>query len=116
MRVDLIDTTSDYIPLALFYLKSYAETDPFLRKNSTINIVTPNDIFDHKSTAEEIISNNPDIIGFSCYIWNMENTVMICNEVKKINSDVKIIVGGPDVSSVPEKSLNKYSSIDLIVH
>lgn len=115
MRVDLIDTTSDYIPLALFYLKSYAETDPFLRKNSTINIVTPNDIFDHKSTAEEIISNNPDIIGFSCYIWNMENTVMICNEVKKINSNVKIIVGGPDVSSVPEKSLNKYSSIDLIV-
>ena len=45
----------------------------------------------------------------------MKNTVDICNRVKEINPQVKIIVGGPDVSSVPRKTLEKYSSIDVIV-
>ena len=45
----------------------------------------------------------------------MKNTVDICNSVKKRNPQVKVIVGGPDVSSVPRKTLEKYSSIDVIV-
>ena len=45
MRVDLIDKTGDYISLALFYLKSYAETSSFLSDNSSISIVTRKDNF-----------------------------------------------------------------------
>jgi radical SAM superfamily enzyme YgiQ (UPF0313 family)/Flp pilus assembly protein TadD len=115
MRVDLIDTTSDYIPLALFYLKSYAETDPLLQKKTSINIINPKNISNVEDSVDEILIHNPNIIGFSCYIWNMKNTVDICNRVKEINPQVKIIVGGPDVSSVPRKTLEKYSSIDVIV-
>jgi radical SAM superfamily enzyme YgiQ (UPF0313 family)/Flp pilus assembly protein TadD len=115
MRVDLIDTTSDYIPLALFYLKSYAETDPLLQKKTSINIINPKNISNVEDSVDEILMYNPNIIGFSCYIWNMKNTVDICDCLKKKNPQVKIIVGGPDVSSVPRKTLEKYSSIDVIV-
>jgi|GEM_PF-1187256 len=115
MRVDLIDTTSDYIPLALFYLKSYAETDPLLQEKTSINIVNPNNILNIEETVDEIMMGDPNIIGFSCYIWNMESTVDICNRVKEKNPEVKIIVGGPDVSSVPRKTLESFSSIDVIV-
>ncbi|HAT34859.1 MAG TPA: hypothetical protein DCS82_04020, partial [Rhodospirillaceae bacterium] len=115
MRVDLIDTTSDYIPLALYYLKSYAETDTLLQEKTNINIVVPNNIYEIENTADEILNNNPDIVGFSCYIWNMENTADICSAIKSKNPEVKIIVGGPDVSSVPTKALNRYQSLDVIV-
>ena len=115
MRVDLIDTTSDFIPLALFYLKSYAETDPLIQQKTSINIVNPKNTLNIEDTAEEILRGNPDIIGFSCYIWNMENTVNICDRIKEIKPEITIIVGGPDVSSVPEKTLEKFPSIDVIV-
>lgn len=115
MRVDLIDTTSDYIPLALFYLKSYAETDPLLQEKTNISIFIPSNIFDVENTSNEIINNNPNIVGFSCYIWNMENTASICKSIKRKNPEIKIVVGGPDVSSVPEKALNKFREIDVIV-
>jgi radical SAM superfamily enzyme YgiQ (UPF0313 family)/tetratricopeptide (TPR) repeat protein len=115
MRIDLIDTTSDYIPLALFYLKSYAETDPLLQEKSEINIINPTNIIDIDKTVDEIISNDPNIVGFSCYIWNMENTIDICNGIKEKNSEITIIAGGPDVSSVPRKTLERFSSIDVIV-
>ena len=45
----------------------------------------------------------------------MENTVNICDRIKEIKPEITIIVGGPDVSSVPEKTLEKFPSIDVIV-
>ncbi len=43
-----------------------------------------------------IINNNYNIIGFSCYIWNIEFIKLILNEL--INKDIIIILGGPEVS------------------
>ena len=63
MRVDLIDTTSDFIPLALFYLKSYAETDPLIQQKTSINVVNPKNTLNIEDTAEEILKGNPNIIG-----------------------------------------------------
>ena len=39
----------------------------------------------------------PDVIGFSCYIWNIEETIMVmtCSEGLP---DAKIVLGGPEVS------------------
>lgn len=48
--------------------------------------------------AEELISHKPDIIGFGCYIWNIESIVKICEIVRNILSDTIIVLGGPEVS------------------
>ena len=115
MRVDLIDTTSDYIPLSLFYLKSYAETDPVIGRDGRIDVVVPQDVSNAEATAAEIVGRKPTVVGFSCYVWNMEHTMEICRHIKAKSPGTAIVVGGPDVSSVPEKALRKYPWIDVIV-
>ncbi len=115
MKIDLIDTTSDYIPLSLFYLKSYAESDPVIAGHCTIDVFTPTEATDIERTVGEIVSRAPDVVGFSCYIWNNSQTMEICRRVKAEMPDVTIVLGGPDVSSVPEKTINENDFVDVVV-
>lgn len=55
--------------------------------------------------AEEIISKNPDIVGFGCYIWNIESIIRICEIIRAISPQTKIILGGPEVSYQNEEFL-----------
>lgn len=48
--------------------------------------------------AEEIISKKPDIIGFGCYIWNIENILKVCEIIRNILPQTIIVLGGPEVS------------------
>ncbi|MFK8012607.1 MAG: DUF4080 domain-containing protein [Marinicellaceae bacterium] len=52
--------------------------------------------------VEKLLSKNPKIIGFSVYIWNVVETGQCIELIKQIDSDVKIVVGGPEVSHVPD--------------
>jgi anaerobic magnesium-protoporphyrin IX monomethyl ester cyclase len=38
------------------------------------------------------------IVAFSCYIWNITQTLAVARAIKKINPGVKILLGGPEVS------------------
>lgn len=46
----------------------------------------------------DIYERKPTLIGFSCYIWNIEMIQKIACEVKKILPECKIWFGGPEVS------------------
>ncbi len=39
-----------------------------------------------------------DLIAFSCYIWNITQTLEVCRRIKALNPDCKILLGGPEVS------------------
>ena len=51
---------------------------------------------------EEILAGiyrkKPDVVGFSCYIWNIEYVLDVAENLKKICPQVEIILGGPEVS------------------
>ena len=64
--------------------------------------------------AQKIINENPQIVSFSCYIWNIIQTLEICKEIKeKLNC--KIILGGPEVAYRPKDVLEKYNFIDIVL-
>jgi len=48
--------------------------------------------------AEKLLHSQPQIIGFSIYIWNVTETSEVIALIKAISSKVRIIVGGPEVS------------------
>ncbi|MCP4187991.1 MAG: DUF4080 domain-containing protein [Gammaproteobacteria bacterium] len=48
--------------------------------------------------AEQLLSYKPKIIGFSVYIWNIEEITDVINLLKQVAPQIKIIVGGPEVS------------------
>lgn len=48
--------------------------------------------------VEILLARNPKIIGFGVYIWNVVETFEVVSTLKKIRPDIKIILGGPEVS------------------
>ncbi|QLG89139.1 B12-binding domain-containing radical SAM protein [Chitinibacter bivalviorum] len=48
--------------------------------------------------AERLLAKKPKIIGFGVYIWNVEETARLVALLKRVAPEVKIILGGPEVS------------------
>ena len=48
--------------------------------------------------AEVLLARNPRIIGFGIYIWNVAPTCEVIAAIKRVQPEVKIILGGPEVS------------------
>jgi radical SAM superfamily enzyme YgiQ (UPF0313 family) len=48
--------------------------------------------------VSELFKLNPDILAFSCYIWNIDMVLSVIGIFKKIMPQTHIIAGGPEVS------------------
>ncbi|MGA2241119.1 MAG: DUF4080 domain-containing protein [Verrucomicrobiota bacterium] len=48
--------------------------------------------------AEALLARNPKIIGIGVYIWNVVPIIEVIAAVKRVRPDIKIILGGPEVS------------------
>ena len=55
-----------------------------------------------------------DIIAFSCYIWNITQTLEVANKIKERAPATKILLGGPEVSYEYEKII-ALSCVDFII-
>ena len=95
MNILLAAINAKYIHsnLAVYSLKAYAKeiTEQIVIAEYTINQQT-DDIL------QDIYKRKPDILCFSCYIWNIRYVEELVREVKKILPEIIIWVGGPEVS------------------
>src|ERR1700690_2019475 len=48
--------------------------------------------------AEVLLARNPKIIGFGVYIWNVTETTEVVAAIRRVRPEIKIILGGPEVS------------------
>jgi len=51
--------------------------------------------------AEDILKENPKIIGIGVYIWNASDVKELIEVLKKVSPKTTIILGGPEVSYQP---------------
>ncbi|MGL4736216.1 MAG: B12-binding domain-containing radical SAM protein, partial [Cellulosilyticaceae bacterium] len=95
--------------LALRCIKAYCEeyTDNLEILELTIN-------HDENQLIEAIYKKQPEVIGFSCYIWNMSVIKTLIPTLKKILPHTTIILGGPEVSYDNEEFFEMLP-IDLIM-
>ncbi|ABR47898.1 Radical SAM domain protein [Alkaliphilus metalliredigens QYMF] len=63
----------------------------------------------------EIYKTQPEVICFSCYIWNMEMIEQLSQLLKKIMPQVTIILGGPEVSFESKNLMEQNDAIDITV-
>ena len=64
---------------------------------------------------QDLYRRKPDIIGFSCYIWNIAYVRELLADVKKVLPDVQIWMGGPEVSYDVSKTLQENPVVDLVM-
>ena len=112
MNVVLSTLNSKFIhsSLALRYLKAYGEAhgQAYDIVEYTINMPVLHILSD-------ITEHDIDILGFACYIWNIEMTLHVVDMVKAVRPDIKIVLGGPEVSFTADKLLERCPNIDYIV-
>ena len=63
----------------------------------------------------DITEHDIDVLGFACYIWNIEMTLHVVDMVKAVRPDIKIVLGGPEVSFTADELLERCPNIDYIV-
>ncbi len=88
------------VPLAAGYLKMYARQRG-LEADYEIDILptaAANTLGDRALVAE-ILAAEPWLVGFTCYLWNIERTLWIAGQVKAVRPNVKILIGGPEVTA-----------------
>lgn len=112
MKVLIVALNSKFIHLSLgpWYLKANC-TCPDV--DIKILETTIND--NMELLLSEIVNEKPDVVTFSCYIWNINHVHNLVNNVKKIIPNTTIILGGPEVSYNPEEVMKTNKNIDYII-
>lgn len=65
---------------------------------------------------DDIYLHHADLICFSCYIWNIEYVRQLVRNLKNLCPNVKIWVGGPEVSYDCESFLRSLPQVDGILY
>ena len=63
----------------------------------------------------ELVARRPDVVVFSCYIWNIDFIGRIAADLKGILPQVRIVLGGPEVSYDAKDTIEKRPFVDLIL-
>jgi len=102
--------------LSLYNLKSYAYSDPDIRRvwditviqHPLINVTQEADKL--PALVEDILVQNPDVVGFSCYMWNVNVLRKLAGILRVRLPETKILWGGPEMATdyLKEGNYNDY--------
>ncbi|MDD5596367.1 MAG: radical SAM protein [Victivallaceae bacterium] len=95
------DIGGHQMPLGIFYLASY------LRKDGISSMVIDAEARNlvHEEVIEELISNKSEIVGITSTTVAFKNARSLAKTIRAELPDVKIIVGGPHMSAMPEATM-----------
>lgn len=107
----IVTLNSKYIHsnLAIRYLKRFVEDI----EDVGILEFTINQNIDF--IASEIYKQEKELVVFSVYIWNIKETLKICKILKTVKPELKIALGGPEVSYDIKQHMESYEYIDFIM-
>lgn len=110
MKILLVGINAKYShqSLALKYIKNMCDDMDLSVKEFNIN-----QQIDY--IFGEIIKENPDIIGFSTYIWNLEIVQKLTSDLGQVLEGSKIIWGGPEASFDIDEHFSKNPQLDIII-
>lgn len=111
MKILLTALNAKYIhtALALYCLRAYAKEfqEYIIIEEYTIN-------HQEDFILQQIYRQQPDVICFSCYLWNINQISRIVDNLKKILPRVMIILGGAEVSYEAEQALQQIPA-DIVI-
>lgn len=108
MKVLLAAINAKYIHsnLAVYSLRAFAER---YLDSTEIGEYTINQQADE--ILIDIYRRNPDVLCFSCYIWNIAYVELLLRELPKIMPDTEIWLGGPEVSYNARDVLERFPQV-----
>ena len=62
-----------------------------------------------------VMAEQADLVAFSCYIWDIEQTLRIVSDIKKISPHTRIVLGGPEVSFGIFELMHDNPAVDFVI-
>ena len=99
-RFGIAGKTGYWIPYSIGCLWSYASQFDDISDNVELK-----DIIFRRENVDTLVDRleDPDIIAFSCYMWNWEWSKAVAQRVKERYPKCKIVFGGPQVTDRPKE-------------
>ena len=99
-RFGIAGKTGYWIPYSIGCLWSYASQFDDIKDNVELK-----DIIFRRENVDTLVDRleDPDIIAFSCYMWNWEWSKEVAKRVKERYPKCKIVFGGPQVTDRPKE-------------
>jgi len=110
MKIILTTLNSRFTHSAIGLRYLYANMSE-LQKECEIIEFSINDAI--QTVAEDILKTKPKIVGIGTYIWNAKEVRELIHILKKIDSKLTIILGGPEVSYEPFRV--NFDAADFII-
>ncbi len=114
MKTIIACLNSKYIHASLAPWCLVAGVKAFSKTDCNVQVLETTINADLNEFIEKIISERPQAVSFSTYIWNIEKTLLVAKEVKSV-VDCKIILGGPEVAYRAKDVLLKYNFVDFVL-
>ncbi|MBS5797782.1 MAG: DUF4080 domain-containing protein [Dysgonomonas mossii] len=64
--------------------------------------------------VDDLLLQNPDVIGLSVYIWNVEKVKLLIDLIKEKSPQTVVIVGGPEVTYEPDYFVENWD-VDYLI-
>lgn len=111
MNILLVAVNAKYIHsnLAVYSLKAYAEKQNCLRGSIDIAEYTINQPLDQ--ILMDLYKKKPEILCFSCYLWNISYIEQLVCEISKVMPEIEIWLGGSEVSWNAEEVLQRLPQV-----
>jgi putative methyltransferase len=124
-KIKIIFSSSDgpnlfFLSPIHWFLKMYHEN--FGKSKNQYNWTTPDIIFDNRDLnqsklLDKITEEKIDILAFSMYSWNRNAVLNLCKSIKKIDPNIILVVGGPDVDGHKNQNFVKdHPYIDYTIY
>jgi len=118
-NVYLVDLASgsnmNLLPLAIGFIGEYSKLQPEIT-----------DVFNIeyrylRQTGKELFESmdKPEIVGFSCYVWNFRGSLAAARALKQLSPTTKIVLGGFSIPKHPDRVkefFTEHPYVDFLVH
>jgi len=112
--IDEFRPSQPFLPLGVAYLASSLEEEDFDVRVIDLTFTIQQKL-GLKSVRKAILSLRPDAVGISTYTSTIPFTYQLADAIKDEMRETPVILGGPHVSALPQRTLKECSSIDAVI-
>ncbi len=113
--INVLNSKYTHSSLAPWYLLAGIDRYCECKNNIRAELLEATVNEDPDGILNRILSRLPDIVAFSCYIWNIQRIRRLIRKVKEKKPETVIILGGPEVGFNAAEILRDNPGADYII-
>jgi hypothetical protein len=102
------------VPLAAGFLKLFAQRCGLEGWQIEILPARLCNSLGDRALVAAVLERRPRLVGFTCYLWNIQRTIWVAQELKAARPDLRIVLGGPEITG-DNRWVLEHPAIDLAV-